>query len=524
MRLKPASPLPTSETFDELVEGVARVLYRKGEVFYNPAQVVNRDLSVLILRWLSRTQDKPLRVLEALSATGLRSIRYFKEVPNVAQVIANDADPCAVETIRRNVAHNDLSEDQVQPNQGDAVVVMTLARSPKDRFDVVDLDPYGSAVPFLESAICAVSDGGVLAVTCTDLAVLCGNHPEICFARYGASPLKGPLAHECAIRTVLGAIQLAANKHSRSVVPLVCVFIDFYVRLFVVVKDDKALAQKTASNMAACAYCNDCGTPRMQKLGRVREVAVKSQKKRKQANPEMAEGSSAIRTTTKYTAALVSEHVGQKCDICEGNMSLAGPFWAGKLAEDKVIDSLIEDLNSGQGKFRASERVEALLTLSKEELETPLFMHLPSMCKVLRTSVPPAASIRHAISRKGFRVSQSHTDPQAIKSDAPPELVWDILKLWVEKNGSSIGQKNKVKEGDKDYSSRASAGEQILKKKAELVTVNDVDFTVKKDRFVRKGQIIRPPSRYPQNPEPNWGPKARATGKRKRASDNDRTA
>jgi len=52
-------------------------------------------------------------------------------------------------------------------------------RSEKDKFDVVDLDPYGTAAPFLDAAVQCVADGGLLCVTCTDGAVLAGtNYPE----------------------------------------------------------------------------------------------------------------------------------------------------------------------------------------------------------------------------------------------------------------------------------------------------------------------------------------------------------
>lgn len=46
------------------------------------------------------------------------------------------------------------------------------------RFDVIDLDPYGSASIFLDAAIQAVDNGGLLCVTCTDSAVLCGAHAD----------------------------------------------------------------------------------------------------------------------------------------------------------------------------------------------------------------------------------------------------------------------------------------------------------------------------------------------------------
>ena len=38
--------------------------------------------------------------------------------------------------------------------------VMYNHRTTDTRFDCVDLDPYGSAVPFLDAAIGAVADGG----------------------------------------------------------------------------------------------------------------------------------------------------------------------------------------------------------------------------------------------------------------------------------------------------------------------------------------------------------------------------
>ena len=67
---------------------------------------------------------------------------------------------------------------------------------PSSRYDVIDLDPYGSPAEFLDGAVQCVSDGGMLAITCTDMAVLCGNHSEACYAKYGSMPLKGKFCHE----------------------------------------------------------------------------------------------------------------------------------------------------------------------------------------------------------------------------------------------------------------------------------------------------------------------------------------
>lgn len=60
-----------------------------------------------------------MTILEALSATGLRSIRYAKEVPGVKKIIANDLSPAAVETIQKNIEHNEVT-DLVVTTKSDA--------------------------------------------------------------------------------------------------------------------------------------------------------------------------------------------------------------------------------------------------------------------------------------------------------------------------------------------------------------------------------------------------------------------
>ena len=165
-----------------------------------------------------------LRVLDALSASGLRAMRYTKEVPGVRTVVANDLDEGAVAAMRENLRRNGIEEGgAVEAHVGDAAALMHASRPPAgERFDVVDLDPYGTAAPFLDSAVQAVAEGGMLMVTCTDLAVLCGTYPEACFAKYGAYSHKGKYCHEAALRIVLGCVDSHANRHKRYVVPLPC--------------------------------------------------------------------------------------------------------------------------------------------------------------------------------------------------------------------------------------------------------------------------------------------------------------
>lgn len=66
----------------------------------------------------------------------------------------------------------------------------------KTRFDAIDLDPYGCPSIFLDAAVQSVSEGGLLLVTATDMAVLAGNSPETCYVKYGAVSIKSKACHE----------------------------------------------------------------------------------------------------------------------------------------------------------------------------------------------------------------------------------------------------------------------------------------------------------------------------------------
>lgn len=112
-------------------------------------------------------------------------------------------------------------------------MLMYQHRSKSDQFDVIDLDPYGCPSIFLDSAVQAVKDGGLLLVTATDMAVLAGNSPETCYVKYGAISLKIKCCHEMAVRILLQSIESHANRYGRYIVPLLSISADFYIRVFV---------------------------------------------------------------------------------------------------------------------------------------------------------------------------------------------------------------------------------------------------------------------------------------------------
>jgi len=48
-----------------------------------------------------------IQILEALAATGLRSVRYLKEIPSLKKLIANDIDKAATDLMKANFDFND---------------------------------------------------------------------------------------------------------------------------------------------------------------------------------------------------------------------------------------------------------------------------------------------------------------------------------------------------------------------------------------------------------------------------------
>ena len=147
-------------------------------------QEFNRDISIAVIQQFidngascdntknqNINENSGVRILEALSATGLRSIRYAKEIKGVKEIVANDISKRAVASIERNINANKVS-DLVTASHSDATMIMYNNRKKENRFDVVDLDPYGSPTPFLDGAVQSVAEGGLLCVTATDLAVL----------------------------------------------------------------------------------------------------------------------------------------------------------------------------------------------------------------------------------------------------------------------------------------------------------------------------------------------------------------
>ncbi|KAL3144470.1 hypothetical protein ABBQ32_004211 [Trebouxia sp. C0010 RCD-2024] len=475
-------------------EGKGSILQKGNDVFYNPAQVVNRDISIAVLRYfvkqrqleaqkgtaaksknrvkggvtakVATEEDKVdgIKILEGLAASGLRSIRYALEVEGTGRVDANDLDSDAVEAMKRNILYNGPeAEQRMRPLQGDARVIML--QSPL-AYDAVDLDPYGSPTQLLDSAVQAVAEGGLLLVTATDMAVLCGNNGEACWGKYGSYPLHRSYCHEMALRILLAAIEGHANRYKRHIVPMLSLSVDFYVRVFVRIYTSPAVVKDSGSKLMYVYQSQGCDSFYPQRVGR------KIQKS----------------GGLKYMPG-VGPAVPQQCPETGANFLMGGPFWADPIHNMDWVHGILKSVQDNRQQYPACNKVISHLTAVSEELvDVPLYFSLHDVCKTVKCTPPKADVLRSALINAGFRVSSTHANPLGVKTDAPFSAVWDIIRCWV--------QDHPVKAHD-----AASYAGKLLAKQPEL----KANFS--RAQGAGSNAKANKVARFLPNPEANWGPR-----------------
>jgi tRNA (guanine26-N2/guanine27-N2)-dimethyltransferase len=134
-------------------------------VFYNKVMELNRDFALATLRvyieLLSKKEN--LFYCEPMAGSGIRAVRIANELENISVVI-NDRNPHAVELIKENIRQLKLTE-KTSVYMDDACELMIRHAASGNRFDVIDVDPFGSPSVFMDSAAQALGYNGFLAVT-----------------------------------------------------------------------------------------------------------------------------------------------------------------------------------------------------------------------------------------------------------------------------------------------------------------------------------------------------------------------
>lgn len=355
----------------EIVEGTTRLVVpaahssggpgkRVGRVFFNAQMAFNRDVSVMFLR------ARPVRsALDAMSATGARAVRWANEVRGI-DITANDRDPEAVAYIGANIELNGVG-DSCHASHDDLRCL--LARR---AYDLVDLDPFGTPVPFVPAAVQAVKRRGVLAVTATDTAPLSGTYPRKCARRYGARSARSPFGHESGLRILIGHLAKEAAKEDRGVRCLLSFYADHYFRVYL----------------------------------------------------EMVEGGEAADETLARLGYL--EHdpaTGRTTVSSAGSPRAAGPLWLGPLHDPELLGRMSAD--SG---LADPARCRRYLELWRSEVDVPFFYENDEISSLLGISPPRMDALLERLGAVG-KVSRTHFSPTAFRTDLDLE---DVLAAYRE--------------------------------------------------------------------------------------------
>jgi tRNA (guanine26-N2/guanine27-N2)-dimethyltransferase len=338
---------------------------KTGMPFYNPTMKLNRDSSLLIAQWLIDMADQPVRLLDGLAASGIRGIRFAHELRGAFSVTINEWNEEAFSLIQKNISYNSL--ESVMAVKGN--IHRLLA---DQRFDYIDIDPFGSPASFLDSAMRSIAHNGVLACTATDTAALSGVYPKVCLRRYGAWSLHGFLMREIGFRILLGMICREAAKYDKGIRPLWCFGTDHYFRLYV----------------------------------------------------QILHGKRSVNDALRHYRIISSDEL----PLSElFSKTLVGPLWLGPLHTSSVLQ-ICQSLNLSLHHETRNQLVKILDICAEESLLPPFFYSTDAAGSLYKISPPGLSSIMDQLMQMGYRVSRCSFSPYGFRTTAPKSCVENLLK------------------------------------------------------------------------------------------------
>jgi len=354
--------------------------------FYNPKMSLNRDLAMLFAR--SHFQpSRGVRLADPMTGSGIRATRYLLECPNIASAIAADNDWKSLLVARNTVALNGL-DDRITLVESDANKL--LLDHSGDRFDLIDLDPFGSPSPFFECALRATLDKGVIAATATDMAPLTGARHAACLRKYGITPVRTEFEKEMAVRILSGNLVISAGKLELGIEIVFSHATDHYVRIYAEVSKGKAQANRSAASLGYVEYCPKC-------LMRVSRRSLSD--------------------------------IQNSCDNCGTRTEVGGPLWLGRLWDEFTVRQMID-----QTPALVSSRlsvVQNILSTIAEEQNTPEFYYrTDSISKALFMKPPALPRVLARLRESGYRASRTHFHPVGFRTDARIGELRSVLRAF----------------------------------------------------------------------------------------------
>ncbi|TFH41845.1 MAG: tRNA (guanine(10)-N(2))-dimethyltransferase [ANME-2 cluster archaeon] len=349
-------------------------------VFYNPEMELNRDITVASISGFINQKEADLERLsyvDVMAATGIRGVRIAFEVGLRCHL--NDWNEDAYQLINDNIKLNGL-EDQCTTSHQNANTLLH-----QESFDVVDIDPFGSPAPFLDSA--ARSARGLLCVTATDTAPLCGAHLKSGIRKYAALPLNTEYHREMGARVLLGAITRALARRDKGMNVLLTHATRHYVRVYVDIVRGVPAADRAMRDMGFLAHCFECGF-RSWKHGQ-------------------------------------TPLLGSQCPHCGKSLKVGGPLWLGHIQEPDFCQKVLDELENR--KPAMLKQACKIVSFCRDEINVPTYYDQHWLSKKLKISPGPIDDLIKTLKAEGFHASRTHFSGTGFKTDAEISQINEIM-------------------------------------------------------------------------------------------------
>jgi len=391
-------------------------------VFHNPAMSGSRTRSVLLLQYCIESGllgDGSIYALDGLSATGLRARRWLNELPakSAARISATmgDMDPVALNWAMR-------CHEEFPPEHGEGELLPHLGDLRKSVLEHgrhwVDIDPYGTPLPFLDTAIQSLARRGIAEISATDSAALTGSSKNALLRRYGARVRTDGLAHDSGLRVLLATVARTAARHERSIEPLLSIWESHHLRVSV-----RVLRSVEGANDVECSLGWRVACPTAEEISSSIE--------------------SGLQPETSLDSLPMHCFLPLSHPVDRSDKRISGPMWTGPMGQTEAMASMteeralnlcgpsaIEDDPVGwtERDFEYERRrvARSIRHISGESgvIDAPHLILVDELASWLGSGSPPSPSVMaEALRREGHRAAVAHYGKPAFRTDAP----WDVV-------------------------------------------------------------------------------------------------
>ncbi|MDQ6723899.1 MAG: hypothetical protein M3Z01_06515, partial [Thermoproteota archaeon] len=244
---------------------------------------------------------------------------------------------------------------------------------------------FGTPAPYLDCVLRSVENGGLISVTATDTAVLCGVYPKVCYRKYYGNPLRTRYSGEIAIRLLISLIALIASRLDLSIYPIFSHGYRNYVRVYCKVVKSNYYANKVQEKLGYVVHCFSCGN----------------------------------RFLIKKLYGIMD------CINCHKKVIIGGPMWTSNIFNKELITQIIDSIGI-ESDFHNSKPIKLFLnglkgffTISLNELDDYPYHYInDEIGKALKKNVLGIDNIVEMLEKNGYLSSKTIFATNGFKTNA----------------------------------------------------------------------------------------------------------